>query len=134
MFTVSIPSKQLHSSTLSLDSIERENDRFDLFLYDSLNDESSDDEQFYDCSKETSLLETIAHERQFIEQLTRRCSSMDSLDIDYETMSIRSKTIAMMWARLERFDSTCKACVRSSLFLFVMFLCLTWKWPRMVQF
>jgi hypothetical protein len=99
MFTVSIPSKQLHSSTLSLDSIERENDRFDLFLYDSLNDESSDDdddEQFYDCSKETLLLETIAHERRCIEQLTRRCSSMDSLDIDYQTMSIRSKTIAMM--------------------------------------
>ncbi|CAF4797293.1 unnamed protein product, partial [Rotaria sp. Silwood2] len=49
IFTLS--SKKLHLSTISLDSIEKDNDRFDLFLYDSLNDESSDDgEQFYDCS------------------------------------------------------------------------------------
>ena len=116
MFTVSIPPTHFHSSTLSLDSIEKENDRFDLFLYDSLNDESSDDEQYYDCSKETLLLETIVHERRFIEQLTRRCSSMDSLDIDYQTMSMSSKTSVMLCARLDRFDSTCQACLRSFLF------------------
>jgi hypothetical protein len=97
MLTYSLPSKQLRLSTLSLDSIDKENDRFDLMLYDSLNDASSDDEQFYECSNEMLLIETIAHERQLIEHLTRRCSSLDSLDNDdYATKARRSKTIRMM--------------------------------------
>ncbi|CAF1049803.1 unnamed protein product [Adineta steineri] len=82
IFTIPQP-KNVHLSTLSLDSIEKDNhDHIDLFLYDSLNDESDDDEneQFYDCSNDTVLLQTIANERQLIEQLTRRCSSLDSLD------------------------------------------------------
>ena len=57
------------SSTLSLDSIEKDDDRFDFFLYDSLDDE-----------EEKHFIHTIADERRFIEQLTRRCSSLDSLD------------------------------------------------------
>jgi hypothetical protein len=64
-----------------LDSIEKDHEQFDLFLYDSLNDESDDDnEQFYDCSNDTILFKTITNERKLIEQLTRRCSSLDSLD------------------------------------------------------
>lgn len=60
------------SSTLSLDSIEKENDRFDFFLYDSLDDDDHDDEKHF--------IRTIVDERRYIEQLTRRCSSLDSLD------------------------------------------------------
>ncbi|CAF0882253.1 unnamed protein product [Adineta ricciae] len=86
-------SKTLRISTLSLDSIEKDNhEQFDLFLYDSLNDESSDDdkEQFYDCSNnDTNLLQTIVNERQLIEQLTRRCSSLDSLDNNDQILSSR---------------------------------------------
>ncbi|UJR09854.1 hypothetical protein I4U23_014077 [Adineta vaga] len=82
--TLPSSSKILRLSTLSLDSIEKDNhEKFDLCLYDSLNDESSDDdkEQFYDCStNDTHLLQTIVKERQLIEKLTRRCSSLDSLD------------------------------------------------------
>lgn len=69
-----------------MDSIEKDHDeqQFDLFLYDSLNDESDDEnnpEQFYDCSNDTNLFQTtITKQRFLIEQLTRRCSSLDSLD------------------------------------------------------
>jgi hypothetical protein len=78
-----------------LDSIEKDHEQFDLFLYDSLNDESSDEEeQFYDCSNDTNLLQTITNERHLIEQLTRRCSSLDSLDND--SFSRSSKTFSMM--------------------------------------
>jgi hypothetical protein len=88
-------SKQFHLSTLSLDSIEKDHDQFDSFLYDSLNDESSDeDEHFYDCSNDT--LQSITNERQLIEQLTRRCSSLDSLDNYENTISRSSKTFSMM--------------------------------------
>ncbi len=95
IFTLS--SKNLQLSTLSLDSIEKDHDQFDLFLYDSLNDESDDDnEQFYDCSNNTILFQTIANERQLIEQLTHRCSSLDSLD-NYGHRSYSSrKTFSMM--------------------------------------
>jgi hypothetical protein len=80
-------------STLSLDSI-------DLFLYDSLNDDddrSSEDERLTDRSKNTLLLQTIANERHIIEQLTRRCSSLDSLENDHHHAIARSsKTIGMI--------------------------------------
>jgi hypothetical protein len=92
-------SKNFHVSTLSLDSIEKDHhDQFDHFLYDSLNDESSDDDndQFYDCSDDTLLLRTIANERQLIEQLTRRCSSLDSLDNRDQILPSRSKTFRMV--------------------------------------
>ena len=97
--------KNLHVSTLSLDSIERDHhDPLDLFLYDSLNDESSDDDngQFYDCSDDTLLLRTIANERQLIEQLTRRCSSLDSLDHHDRILPACSKAFGMVCARFER--------------------------------
>jgi hypothetical protein len=89
--------KKRRLSTLSLDSIERDNDdRLHYFLYDSLNDdESSDEEQFHDCLNETLLLRTIADERQLIERLTRQYSSMDSLDND-DTIARSSKTSSMM--------------------------------------
>ncbi|CAF1234823.1 unnamed protein product [Rotaria sordida] len=92
IFTLS--SKKLQLSTISLDSIEKDHDQFDLFLYDSLNDESSDDdnEQFYDCSNDTPLIQTITNERQLIEQLTRRYSSLDSLD-NYDNTLSRSKPV-----------------------------------------
>ncbi|CAF1356165.1 unnamed protein product [Rotaria sordida] len=92
IFTLS--SKKLQLSTISLDSIEKDHDQFDLFLYDSLNDESSDDdnEQFYDCSNDTPLIQTITNERQLIEQLTRRYSSLDSLD-NYDNRLSRSKPV-----------------------------------------
>ncbi len=81
-----------------MDSIEKDHDQFDVFLYDSLNDdESSDeDEQFYDCSNDTNLYQTIANERHIIEQLTRRCSSLDSLDNHDNTFFWSSKTFGMM--------------------------------------
>ncbi|CAF1977616.1 unnamed protein product [Rotaria magnacalcarata] len=91
-FTLSSNKSRL--STLSLDSIEKDHDHFDLFLYDSLNDESSDDgEQFFDCSNDTNLIQTIAKERRLIEQLTRRCSSLDSLD-NYDHARSRSKLVS----------------------------------------
>lgn len=93
IFTLS--SNKLQLSTISLDSIEKDHDQFDLFLYDSLNDESDDDnnntEQFYDCSNDTNLFRTITNQRKLIEQLTRRCSSLDSLD-NYDS----SKMLSMM--------------------------------------
>jgi hypothetical protein len=64
--------KTIYVSTISSDSIEKEN------------------EQFYD----TFLLQIIADERQLIRKLTQRCSSMDSLDND--TVSSSSKTSSMM--------------------------------------
>lgn len=73
------------SSTLSLDSIEKENDRFDFFLYDSLDDENNNDDD------EKHFIRTIVDERRYIEQLTRRCSSLDSLDC--------RKTIGMEFLR-----------------------------------
>jgi hypothetical protein len=81
-----------------LDSIEKDhNEQFDLFLYDSLNDESSDeDKQFYKSSNETLLLKTIANECRLIEQLTRRCSSLDSLDNNDNTLFWSSKIFSMM--------------------------------------
>ena len=80
-FNLPSSKKTLQLSTISLDSIDKDPEQFDLFLYDSLNDDESDDEQFFDCStNETNLLQTIANERRLIEQLTRRCSSLDSLD------------------------------------------------------
>ncbi|CAF4842092.1 unnamed protein product [Rotaria sp. Silwood1] len=88
--------KKLYLSTISLDSIEKDNDQFDLFLYDSLNDESSDDddnEQFYDCSNDTTLIQTITNECRLIEQLTRRCSSLDSLDNYDNKLSHCSKPV-----------------------------------------
>lgn len=99
LFLTDIFVKDFHLSTLSLDSIEKENDeRLDFFLYDSLNDdESSGDEHHVE---ETFLLESIAYERQRIEQLTRRCSSLDSLDNDDQTkLSNRSKPSGMFEAR-----------------------------------
>jgi hypothetical protein len=96
---LTLPStKNLHLSTLSLDSIEKDhNEQFDLFLYDSLNDESSDeDKQFYKSSNETLLLKTIANECRLIEQLTRRCSSLDSLDNNDNTLFWSSKIFSMM--------------------------------------
>lgn len=101
VLNVPVP-KNCHVSTLSLDSIEKDpHDQFDLFLYDSLNDESSDDdrEQFYDCARDTLLLRTIADECHLIEQLTRRCSSLDSLDNHEQTAPSRSKTFRMVCAR-----------------------------------
>ena len=98
VLTLSSPIKKLQSSTLSLDSIEKDHDQFDLFLYDSLNDESDDDdhqEQFYDCSNDTNLLQTIVNERRMIERLTRRCNSVDSLD-NYETMLSPSRRVLSM--------------------------------------
>lgn len=98
---MTLPStKNFHLSTLSLDSIDKDNnnEQFDLFLYDSLNDESSDDddEQFYDCSNDTVLLKTITNQRQLIEQLTRRCASLDSLDNNDNTLFWSSKMFSMM--------------------------------------
>lgn len=86
--------KSLNLSTLSLDSIEKDHDEFNLFFYDSLNDESSnsDDEQFYDCSTNTALIQTISNECRLIEKLTRRCSSLDSLD-NYEQKLYSSRKI-----------------------------------------
>jgi hypothetical protein len=96
IFTLS--SKNLQLSTLSLDSIEKDHDQFDLFLYDSLNDESDDDnnEQFYDCSNDTNSFQTIANQRKLIEQLTRRCASLDSLDNDDQKLSSSRKMFSMM--------------------------------------
>ncbi len=108
IFTLSSSSKKLQLSTISLDSIEKDHDeQFDLFLYDSLNDESDDDnEQFYDCLNDTILFKTITNERKLIEQLTRRCSSLDSLDSskmfkhDVEALDehdIRFFFVCLMW-------------------------------------
>ena len=79
-----------------MDSIERDDDRFDLFLYDSLNDNSSDeDERFYDCLNDTNLIQTIANERQLIKQLTDRYSSLDSLDNYDHRLFENSKMFSM---------------------------------------
>jgi hypothetical protein len=97
IFTLSSSKKKFQLSTLSLDSIEKDHDQFDLFLYDSLNDESDDDnEQFYDCLNDTILLQTITNERKLIERLTRRCSSLDSLDNYDNKLSSSSKKFSMM--------------------------------------
>jgi len=97
IFTLSSSSNKLQLSTISLDSIEKDHDQYDLFLYDSLNDESDDEnEQFYDCSNDTILFQTIANERQLIEKLTRRCLSLDSLDNYEKTSSSSRKTFSMM--------------------------------------
>ncbi len=111
--------KKLQSSTLSLDSIEKDHDQFDLFLYDSLNDESDDDhqEQFYDCSNDTNLFQTIANERRVIERLTRRCHSVDSLD-NYETiLSSSRKVLSMIYAWIE-IVSVCLMCAGMNIFFF----------------
>ncbi len=97
IFTLSSSSNKLQLSTISLDSIEKDHDQYDLFLYDSLNDESDDEnEQFYDCSNDTILFQTIVNERQLIEKLTRRCLSLDSLDNYEKTSSSSKKTFSMM--------------------------------------
>lgn len=104
IFTLTSSPKKLQLSTISLDSIDKDQDRFDLFLYDSLNDESEDEhqEQFHDCSNDTNLLHTIVNQRRLIEQLTQRCSSLDSLDNDDTKLSpSRIRVLSMNDAWIE---------------------------------
>jgi hypothetical protein len=119
ILTLSSPIKKLQLSTLSLDSIEKDHDHFDLFLYDSLNDESDDDhqEQFYDCSNDTNLFQTIVNERRVIERLTRRCASLDSLDNYETTLSPSRKVLSMIRAcALRFFFAVCLMCDRMNFF------------------
>jgi len=69
--------KILTSSTISLNSIEKDND------------------QFNDCFNDTFLFQTIVDEHQFIEKLIQRYSSLASLDYD-DLISSSSKTSSMM--------------------------------------
>lgn len=106
IFTLTSSPKKLQLSTISLDSIDKDQDRFDLFLYDSLNDESEDDhqEQFHDCSNDINLLNTLVNQRRLIEQLTQRCSSLDSLDNDETKLSTsRMRVLSMNDACVENF-------------------------------
>ena len=104
IFTLTSSPKKLQLSTISLDSIDKDQDRVDLFLYDSLNDESEDDhhEQFHDCSDDPNLLHTIVNQRRLIEQLTQRCASLDSLDNDEMKLSpSRTRVLSMNDAWIE---------------------------------
>lgn len=114
------PNHKLHLSTISLDSIEKDHDQFDLFLYDSLNDESSDDgEHLFNCSNNKNYIQTLVKERQLIEQLTRRCASLDSLD-NYEHNSSNSSKILTHDLTIIRMDFNQH--VRLTFFLQVPFI------------
>lgn len=93
ILTLTSSAKKLQLSTISLDSIEKDQDRF---LYDSLNDESEDD-QYHDCSNDINLLNTLVNQRRLIEQLTQRCSSLDSLDnVETKLSPSRMRVLSMI--------------------------------------
>ena len=126
IFTLTSSSKKLQLSTISLDSIEKDHDRIDLFLYDSLNDES-EEEQYHDCSNDIHLLNTLVNQRRLIEQLTQRCSSLDSLDND-ETKSSpsRMRVLSMNDACVENFprlDLMCDRLNPNNDLIVFMYLC-----------